>query len=155
MLTIEKSHPRQPDAAALLDASQAMMRKLFSPEQNHFLSHDALAAPHVTLWRARDGDAALGVVALADMGDYGEVKSLFVTDAGRRRGVARALMRAAEDLSRDRAHTHLRLETGTGLDAAVALYRSLGFTMCGPFGAYGQDGSDISASIFMEKPLEP
>ncbi|MBJ3764228.1 GNAT family N-acetyltransferase [Maribius pontilimi] len=154
MLTIEKTDPRQPDAARLLDASQAMMRALYDPEQTHFLSHDALAAPHVTLWQARDGSDPLGVVALADMDDYAEIKSLFVAEAGRRRGVARALMRAAEDHARAAGYRHLKLETGIGLDAAHALYRSLGFRTCGVFGEYGQHGMDISASVFMEKKLE-
>jgi putative acetyltransferase len=43
----------------------------------------------------------------------------------------------------------LRLETGAGSHAALALYRAAGFVERGPFGAYRPD----PLSVFMEKPI--
>ena len=39
MIIVEPGNPLAPDASALLDACQALMRALFNPEDNHFLSH--------------------------------------------------------------------------------------------------------------------
>ena len=55
MIIVEPGNPLEPPASDLLDASQALMRRLFNPEENHFLSHDALAQPDVRFFIARDG----------------------------------------------------------------------------------------------------
>ena len=38
-LTVAPADPRHPEATALLQASHDLMRALFNPEDNHFLSH--------------------------------------------------------------------------------------------------------------------
>ena len=43
----------------------------------------------------------------------------------------------------------LRLETGTLLEAAIALYTAQGYRRCGAFGDYAVNGT----SVFMEKPI--
>jgi putative acetyltransferase len=149
MIIVEPGNPLSPDASALLDASQAMMRALFNPEDNHFLSHDALAQPDVRFFIARDGAETLGCAALKLYDGYGEVKSFFVTDAARGRGIGAALMRQIEDQARAEGLSCLRLETAEKLDAAIRLYDRTGFARRGPFGAYEKTGT----SVFMEKIL--
>lgn len=149
MLIIAPGNPTEPPASDLLDASQALMRRLFNPEENHFLSHAALAQPDVRFFVARDGAETLGTAALKICDGYGEVKSFFVTEAARGRGVGAALLRQIEDQARAEGLSELKLETADKLDAACRLYERHGFTRRGPFGAYEANGT----SVFMEKTL--
>lgn len=151
MIIVEPGNPLSPPASDLLDASQALMRRLFNPEDNHFLSHDALARPDVRFFVARDGADTLGCAALKLRDGYGEVKSFYVTEAARGRGIGAALLRQVEDTARAEGLPWLRLETGDLLHAAHRLYARHGFVACGPFGDYVANAS----SIFMEKPLPP
>ncbi|EAQ04531.1 acetyltransferase, GNAT family protein [Pseudooceanicola batsensis HTCC2597] len=149
MIIVEPGDPIAPPASALLDASQALMRRLFDPEENHFLSHAALAQPDVRFFTARDGAETLGCAALKLCDGYGEVKSFYVSGAARGRGIGAALLRQIEDTARDEGVSLLRLETADRLDAACRLYERHGFTRRGPFGAYAENGT----SVFMEKTL--
>lgn len=147
--SVRAADPRSPEGRALLGASQALLASLYPPEDNFFLSVDELAAPHVDFWVAEAEGRALGCVALARLGGYGEVKSLFVDPAARGRGLGEALMRALEARAREAGLPLLRLETGDTLDAAQRLYARGGFVPCGPFGDY-REGPH---SVFMEKRL--
>mgnify|MGYP000274135170 CR=1 FL=1 len=149
MIIVEPGNPLDPPASALLDASQGLMRRLFNPEENHFLSHEALAKPDIRFFTARDGAEMLGTAALKLCDGYGEVKSFFVTDAARGKGVGAAMLRQIEDAARAEGITLLRLETADKLDPACRLYERTGFTRRGPFGAYQANGT----SVFMEKTL--
>ncbi|MFP5507824.1 MAG: GNAT family N-acetyltransferase [Alphaproteobacteria bacterium] len=146
---IRSGDPREPGAVALLKASHALMESLFPPEDNHYLSVDALRVPEIRFFVAEDGEDVLGTIALARKDGYGEVKSMFVDPAARGRGVARALLRHVEGVAREMGVPVLRLETGNLLEAAIALYTAQGFRPCGAFGDYAVNGT----SVFMEKPL--
>lgn len=141
--------PRDPQARALLEASHALMQALFDPEDNHYLSIDALCVPEIAFFVAQHGAETLGCVALAHRGTYGEVKSMFVDPKARGKGVARKLMAQLDRAAREAGLTCLKLETGDKLTEAHALYRSHGFEDCGPFGAYEAN----SSSLFMTKDL--
>ena len=149
MLIVEPTTPHDPETRALLEASHALMQSLFPAEANHFLDLDALAADTVLLFAARRGKATLGTGALVLRDGYGEVKSMFTTPQARGQGAASALLRQIEDQARTLSLPLLRLETGTGLEAAHRLYARHGFAPRGPFGAYRES----PFSLFMEKPL--
>lgn len=149
MLVIDPTTPRAAGTKALLEQSHALMLSLFSPDACHFLDLDALEADNIHLFAARDGKATLGTGALAIKDGYGEVKSMFTAPEARGKGVAAALLRQIEDTAIAAHLPDLKLETGTGLDAAHRLYERFGFTYCGPFGAY----KAVPESLFMTKPL--
>ena len=149
MLIVEEADPRAPGPRALLEASHALMQATFPPEENYFLDIDALCAPDVVFFAARDGDATLGTGALQLKDSYAEVKSMFTTPEARGKGVAAAILRALEDTARARNITMLKLETGDPLKSAVRLYERAGFTRCAIFGDYAPNNS----SVYMEKPL--
>ena len=142
-----RAAPRE--AAALLEASHALMRSLFPAEANHFLDIDALAAPHIRFLVAEEAGALLGCAALRISPEYGEVKSMFVAPEARGKGAGAALLAALEAEAKAVGLPAMRLETGTGLDAAHRLYSAAGFTECGPFGDY----EESPFSLFMEKLL--
>ncbi|MEM7525026.1 MAG: GNAT family N-acetyltransferase [Pseudomonadota bacterium] len=141
--------PHDPAATALLKASHDLMTSLFPAESNHFLGADALAGPDIQFFVARRAEQTLGCVALADRGEYGEVKSMFVDPAGRGGGVGAALLERVESAAIEKGLNVVMLETGSKLHAAHRLYERAGFTTRGPFGGY----VDCAFSVFMEKRL--
>ncbi len=149
MIVVGRTDPRDPQATALLQASHALMQALFAPDENHFLSIDALCSEDVHFFTAREGDVILGTGAIKVNKDMAEVKSMFVAETARGRGVADAILRALEDRARELRLHWLRLETGDVLQAAHRLYARHGFLSCGPFGNYTENAS----SVFMEKRL--
>lgn len=141
--------PTAPGPAARLAESHALMQTLFASEDNYHLDTAALCAPDIRFFAAFDGETCLGTGALLLREGYGEVKSMFVAEAARGRGVADAILRRIETEARAQGLASLRLETGKGLDAAYRLYARHGFTRCGPFGSY----PDAPASVFLHKAL--
>ncbi len=148
-VTVHPGDPRDPAATALLQASQALMQSLYAPEENHFLSVEALSGPTVRFFVAQTRDGIIGCAALAAKDGYGEVKSMFVTEAARGAGAADALMHRLEAEARALGLPFLRLETGNTLHAARGLYARHGFLTCPPFGDYAANPT----SLFMEKRL--
>jgi GNAT superfamily N-acetyltransferase len=65
---------------------------------------------------------------LKDLGDgIVEIKRMYVVPEARRRGLARATLRALEGTARDLGHRIARLDTGPAQEHAWALYRSEGY----------------------------
>ena len=149
MIKVLLTDPHDPQATALLKQSHALMESLFPPEDNFFLDIDDLCADHIHFYTAAIGDKILGTGALAAKDGYGEIKSMFVDEAARGKGIADALLRQLEDQARDLKLPIIKLETGNVLHAAHKLYYRHGFTDCGVFGDY----IAAHSSIFMEKPL--
>ncbi len=148
-LMVTSGDPHDPQATALLKQSHALMEELFPPEDNFFLDIDDLCVPDISFFVAREGGVIWGTAALADRGDYGEVKSMFVSPEARGKGVAQALMEHLIATARAKGFAAMKLETGNALKAAHRLYARHGFQVCGPFGNY----PEAASSIFMEKPL--
>lgn len=90
--------------------------------------------PDGELLLAWDGDHAIGTVASHRFdAESTEMKRMFVEPRAQGRGVGRML--AEEIVARARAAGYRRmlLDTSPGQDAAIALYRSLGFESVGPY----------------------
>lgn len=149
MLLIEPADPHAPGPRALLLSSHALMQDLYPPEENYALEIDALCAPDIHFFAAREGAMILGTGALAVRDGYGEVKSMFTAPEARGKGVAAALLRRLEDQARTLKLTALKLETGEELAQAVRLYERHGFRRCAAFGEYHTN----TYSLFMEKIL--
>lgn len=125
------------------------MEALFPPEDNHYLSIDALCVPDIHFFVAREGATTLGCGALKNKTTYGEIKSMFTSEAARGKGAASAILDAIEQDACAQNLSALKLETGSLLHAAHKLYAKHGFTECEAFGTY--EANDTS--LFMEKPL--
>ena len=120
-------------------------------------------------WEARQADVAGGVVspfvAVRDGSVVGsalltrstkansphraEIEKVIVHRSARRRGIASALMRAAEEQARSEGRWLLVLDTVTG-SPADALYRSLGWRETGMVPNYAMlpDGTPAAATFF-------
>lgn len=135
----------------MLHAGDAYALSLYPPDSCYMLDLDELTADGVTVFVARDGaGTATGMAALVDRDDAtGELKRLFVDEAGRGQGVATAVMDALEAAARAQGIHTLQLETGPKQLAAIALYERRGYAHIENFGPYVGD----EFSVCMEKSL--
>lgn len=82
-----------------------------------------------------------------------EVKRMYVTEATRGRGHARAMLAYLEDTARQAGARWLLLETGSRQPEAVQLYQSCGYQPVPPFGYYADRelaihlGKDLLAAV--------
>jgi GNAT superfamily N-acetyltransferase len=65
-----------------------------------------------------------------------EIKRMFVRDAFRGKGVARAMLKALEGEAKARGFAQSILETAVRMPEAIALYRSCGYQVIEPYGHY-------------------
>jgi putative acetyltransferase len=81
----------------------------------------------------------------------GEIKSMRVDDAWLGKGAGRRMLEHIFAEARAAGLRALWLETGStpAFDPAIRLYRSAGFTPCGPFGDYTED----PFSVFLTRAL--
>lgn len=110
------------------------------------------ARPGGAMLLARIDGAAVGCVMLSPLEDgVCEMKRLFVAEAARGKGVARALCLALFDGARAAGYHTMRLDTGDEQPEAHALYRSLGFLDRSPY--YDAPPVLRDSLVFMEKAL--
>ncbi|MCC7047871.1 MAG: GNAT family N-acetyltransferase [Alphaproteobacteria bacterium] len=150
MVRVAEESPHQAAVAELLRQSDAHAQALYPPESNHLVDVDTLAQPNVRFFVARLDGRAVGCGALV-LGRPGkaEIKRMFVSEAARGKGVARAILAAIEAAAGRARVGKIRLETGIDSHAALALYRRFGYRERGPFGDYRPD----PLSVFMQKKL--
>jgi putative acetyltransferase len=151
-MRIEPTSPDSQGARALIALSDAYMAALYPSESNHLESVQALIRPNVYFLGCFLESQIVGcgaVKILSDDGDYGEIKRVFVPEGHRGKGYSRGIMEKLEEHLRSRGIALARLETGVLQPEALGLYKRLGYTARGPFGAYVED----PLSVFMEKRL--
>lgn len=149
MVDIRIENPDQPDIVALLQAADDWYATLYPAESNHLPDISTLQQPEIAFFVARDGNELLGFGAVADHGDYAEIKRMYLAPAARGRKLGRRILDALEAHAAQIGQSCLRLETGIHQPEAIGLYRSAGYRDIGPFGSYDPD----PLSLFMEKRL--
>jgi len=94
-----------------------------------------IEAGRSTIFAADNGSELLGFTQLypalcsVDLVDYFVLYDLFVVEAARRQGIARALMNAASDWARGQGAARLDLETARDNYPGQTLYRDLGYEL--------------------------
>jgi len=107
------------------------------------------APPRGAILLAEDDSGVAGCVALRPLADGTcEMKRLYVRPAQRGSGLGKLLAEAVLAEARVRGYRSMRLDTVPGMEAAMALYRSLGFREIGPYRA-----NPIPGALFMEREL--
>lgn len=89
------------------------------------------------------GQEPVGMGGWRRHGAEAELKRMYVRDAYRGRGIARAVLTELETSAAAAGITRLILETGLMQPEAIALYRSSGYTDIPAFGFYAEDELSI------------
>ncbi len=131
-----------PEVDALLDAYLDEREATFPSAQGSYSRKrtpaEEFTPPRGVFVVAYDGDTPVGCGGIRRIADDGddvryEVKHVFVTPAGRGRGVATAVMDALEQAGAAFGATAVVLDTNDSLAAAGAMYRSRGYDRVEPF----------------------
>jgi len=91
-----------------------------------------LGRPHFIALAALDGDEVIGGLAAYQLEKFERARSeiylydLAVREAHRRKGVATALIRALQEIAKERGAYLIYVQADTGDGPAIALYESLG-----------------------------
>jgi putative acetyltransferase len=136
--------PIEIDADAPLDEVKSLLREYPSQipvplEVGDFEAWlDSLPGPYGPprgrLLVARYGGETAGCVALRALDDEtAEIKRLYVREQFRGFGLARSLVQALIDASREIGYSRLRLDTHESMIPAQRLYRSFGFREIDPY----------------------
>lgn len=142
----------EPPVLALLAEHLAGMHAVTPAEHVHALDVSSLRSPDITFWTAWDGTVLLGCGALKELSPtHGEIKSMRTPTALRRRGAGRAILAHMLREARRRGYNRVSLETGThpAFTPAQALYRSVGFQPCGPFGSYQESPDNTFMTLVL------
>ena len=152
-LRIAIDDPRAADVRALLEQHLAFNYAQTPPADVHALDLTGLLSPAVTFFSARRHGEALAIGALQELdATHGEVKCMHTAEAGRGRGVGRAMVEHLIGVARQRRYRQVSLETGS-MDAyapARSLYVHAGFTLCDPFGQYGPSPNSTFMTLALD-----
>ena len=147
--------PLAADVRSLLEEHLAFAQRVTPAQHVHALGVERLLHPAVTFFGARRHGRLLGVGAIRRIDDgHAEVKSMHVAEASRHAGVGRALVTHFVTLATAQGYGRLSLETGTAeaFAPARALYRSVGFEPCPPFGEYTDNPHSICMTMRLHGP---
>ena len=138
-IDFRNADPAQPPASRLLAAMVAEMNELYGdiefPGMPSATPADFAAPAGAFLVGFHEDEAvcAGGIKPIAP--DAAEIKRMYVVPGARRRGIARALLRALEEAARERGYAFVRLDTGPLQRGAMALYAAEGYTEIANFNA--------------------
>ena len=137
MLRIERVGFGHPDALRLIEEVQQEYVRRYGGQDETPVDPAEFAPPLGTFLVAHVGASAIGCAGLRRHGDDTvEVKRMFVRPEHRRRGHARRMLHALEDVAREQGFRRVVLETGLAQPEAIALYLSAGYTPVDGFGHY-------------------
>lgn len=152
MLEIRPVQPSVEEVRQLIAELDNYQAELYPAESNHLDPLAELERDHVRFLGAfaTGGERQLlGCGAIKLLGDYAELKRMFVRPTARGQGVGSQLLAALEQLAAAEQIRVVRLETGVKQPEALGLYHGRGYRPIEAFGDYRPD----PLSVFMEKRL--
>jgi putative acetyltransferase len=138
--------PATPEAAALMAALDSDLSARYPGFEIQGIDAATFREAGGVFLVGRVDTIAVACGALRPMEDgAAEVKRMYVSDADRRRGYGRTMLRALEEIAASRGYRIIRLETGGRQPEAIALYESAGYH---PIPCYGAHASDPHSRCF-------
>src|SRR5215469_2806019 len=158
MIRIIDGDLTDPRVLELLSAHLTSARAETAPGSDHALAVAGLQSPDIRFWTIWEGGTLLGMGALKRLSaNHGEVKSMYVTEAARRKGTGSAMLRHIVAAARASGMSRLSLETGSWeyFRPARALYSSYGFVECPPFADYVLDPNSVFMTLDLRESTAP
>jgi putative acetyltransferase len=134
----------------LLHVHLTSARAETAPGSAHALDITALQSPDISFWTIWDDQVLLGFGGLKRLSaHHGEIKSMHIAQAARRRGAGSAMLRHIIAAARALGMSRLSLETGSWeyFRPARELYKQYGFAECAPFADYKLDPNSVFMSL--------
>lgn len=138
VLALERVSPEAPHW------TEAQYQAILSP------TPDALARSLLT---ASTSTSLVGFAVVKLAGDEAELETIAVDPSHRRSGIGRALGAAVIAWAWQRGALRMELEVRTSSEGAIALYRSLGFTITGRRARYYAQPEDDAVLMRLERCL--
>lgn len=139
VLTITAEHGLSAEACALITDLTTELATIYPEEADQVFAFDAadVAPGRGAFLVAYAEGRPVGCGAVRTAGEaVGELKRMYVRPEARGRGVARAVLAAAEAQARRLGLRRLVLETGVRQGTALALYRTAGYTDIPVYGEF-------------------
>ena len=148
-ITITTVSPADEQVQSLIDKLDAFQIELYGRENCHLDSIEVLLKSGAHMLGAYSGPQLVGIGAVKIMGDYAEIKRMYVEESHRGMGIAENILSQLEAYAQEQGIMQLNLETGVYHTAAQKLYRKLGYSVIDHFGDYPITG----LSVFYEKKI--
>ncbi|MEX2143746.1 MAG: GNAT family N-acetyltransferase [Anaerolineales bacterium] len=151
VISIVRERPDHPDARMLIEELSAYLHPLSPPESQHGYSVEKLLDKQVDFFVLRVDGQPAGCGGIEVFGNhYAEIKRMYVCPQFRGRGLGKRILDQLTTQARAHGVPALRLETGSMMLDAIALYENQGFLRIPPFGEYKDD----PLSFFFEKNIK-
>ena len=145
---ISPERPDTEEVRLLIDELESHLAPFYPATSRHGYSVEKLIKQGVAFFVTRHNSIPVGCGGVQFFnGTYGELKRMFVRPQFRGMGFAKLMLEHLEDHARQNHIPLMRLETGIHQKEAIALYLSMGYLSCPPFGDY----TDDPLSRFFEK----
>lgn len=139
-LQIAPTDPHSAEARRLAAALWSEIQRRYRFTAPDPFDPEAFTGPRAGFWIASQGGTAVGSVALSVLDDErAELDVMYVAEAHRRAGVARALLTTAEGHARTTGSTHILLRCGEPQPEAMEFYRAAGYLPIDRFGVWVDD----------------
>ena len=148
-MIVQQISVNTPQVQLFIRDLDAFQESLYPSESNHLDSIETLMLPNVFFVGAMEEERLMGIGAVKVFETYGEIKRMFIPEKFRGKGIGKQIIQALETHLIELKIYTAALETGIQQNAAIHLYKAMGFFETSPFGNYTQD----PLSIFMEKNL--
>ena len=146
-MIIQKINPLE--GKPLIDELDTYQSALYPAESCHLDSIETLQANNVVFLAAIEKAQVIAIGSVKLLGDYGEIKRIYVPTQHRGKRLAQKIIAELENRMTSNGIFLAKLETGPASTEAIALYKKLGYVECEKFGNYKDD----PLSVFMEKQL--
>jgi GNAT superfamily N-acetyltransferase len=149
MIRILRTDSDNPDFRDLVRSLDKYLAIMDGDEHAFYAQYNKLDKIKHTVVAYKDNEPA-GIGALRPYSDNStEVKRMWVSPEHRNQGIAKAILSALEDWTKELGFSSCVLETGKRQKEAVQLYQKCGYTVIPNFGQY----EGVENSVCMEKVL--
>ncbi|MVX62308.1 cobalt-precorrin-6A reductase [Clostridium chromiireducens] len=139
---IERTTTGSSDFKILEQKLDDELYQIYGEMQNIYSSHNTVSDLQTIIVYEDNNPVACGCLKILDT-DLAEVKRVFVCQNNRGKGLSEIVVREIEKLAIERKIKTLILQTGSKQNAAINLYKKMGYTLIENYGPYVNDDNSI------------